>query len=92
MSTPKSHSESGDQKASDASASTAPTLEDELLDLPIAEKTPTGPNIEGSPQKEKGVEVEVSANEAGVREADRDENEELVVDWDGPNDPQNPKK
>ena len=89
---PTPNSPLGDEKPSDPSTSAAPSLEDELLEsLPIAEKTIARPNSEASSDKDKDAAHD--SNKTSVKEAGgSDESDELTIDWDGPNDPQNPKK
>ena len=73
----------------DPRASATPTLQDEPIDVPSREKNPKNSNPEAGPDDD--VEDEPHADPAREVVDENDENV-LIVDWDGPDDPQNPKK
>ncbi|GJE90729.1 MFS polyamine transporter [Phanerochaete sordida] len=68
-----------------------PTLHDEPIDVPLREKSPKDPNPEAAPDnsaREEYPEGE-SASEAPTENAAADG--AIIVDWNGPDDPENPK-
>ena len=69
--------------------SVTPTLHDEPLDAPIEKSTQhTDPEHEDGSEKNNLPPLGL-VNEKGNTKNDEDV---LIVDWDGPDDPQNPKK
>ena len=74
--------------------SVTPTLRDEPLDVdePLEEKPPSNsrPKPDARPEKDPARdsrETEAVEDSSGDRKEDV-----LIVDWDGPSDPANPKK
>ena len=75
-----------------------PTLRDEPVDVPLQERSGKHLNPEAQPDKRVAQKYPAgSSANSMVRtqtqsvEGDSD-TEVLIVDWDGPNDPENPKK
>ena len=83
-----------------AAASATPTLrgEEEVVEIPMNEKL----SIPGHKQSKNDVSSEITHTQTEFRDVPGDDNGELtlkgekdgvwIVDWDGPDDPQNPKK
>lgn len=70
-----------------------PTLHDEPVDMPLKEKSEKDPNPEAAP--DRGVEERFPEDNAPSPKPERteaDASDVLIVDWDGPNDPENPRK
>ena len=62
------------------------TLHDEPVDMPLKEKLPVDPNPEAAP--DRGID-----NAPSPRAQDAQGGQDvIIVNWDGPNDPENPKK
>ena len=73
----------------DPGASATPTLRDEPCDVPLQGKNPKHPKSEEEP----GEDIEDEPSVQSPKEVDqRSESDVLIVDWEGPDDPENPKK
>lgn len=86
-----SHHNLEGRQSLDPGVSATPTLRDEPVDVPLHEKNEKNPNPERKPDADAErphVEVAREVNpDSGM-----DEKDVLIVDWDGPDDPENPKK
>lgn len=84
-----------ERRSVDPGVSATPTLRDEPLDvdLPLQEKNPKNPNPEAKPDADAEQPRVEPAREVDPRSGDgEDDKDVLIVDWEGPDDPQNPKK
>lgn len=73
--------------------SASPTLRDEPIDLPLQEKSKEQPNPEAEPDDQStGVTQPPPRHNSGETTADGHDTDVLIVDWEGPDDPENPKK
>ncbi len=72
----------------DQGASATPTLREEPVDVPLKEKSPKHPDPEAQPDDE----IEHAEETEQVEGRTAGEKDVLIVDWEGPDDPQNPKK
>ena len=68
-------------------ASGTPTLRDAPVDIPLKEKSEKNSDSEAGPDEdvEEVLEDGTTSRTGSVKDV-------LIVDWDGPNDPENPKK
>ena len=80
-----------DRRSLDQGVSATPTLHDEPVDVPLQEKSPKNANPEAGSDVDVEDEPRVEAARA-VEEKDNGDGDMLIVDWDGPEDPQNPRK
>lgn len=73
--------------------SATPTLHDQPVDIPMREKSQKHPDPEGEQEKSTPEAQRTPSGHAwsGTTAEDGDP-DVLIVDWDGPNDPENPKK
>ena len=74
------------------SVSASPTLRDEPIDLPLQEKSKENPNPEAEsddPVNDTQPPSRHNSNESTAAVHDEDV---FIVDWEGPDDPENPKK
>ncbi|PSS29845.1 hypothetical protein PHLCEN_2v2660 [Hermanssonia centrifuga] len=71
----------------DQGASATPTLREEPVDVPLKEKSPKHPDPEAQPDDE----IEHAEETEQVEGRTAGEQDVLIVDWEGPDDPQNPK-
>lgn len=72
-----------------------PTLRDEPVDLPLKEKSARDPNPEARPDEggdEQYPEGETESRTPQTSSHEEGDKDVLIVDWDGPNDPENPRK
>lgn len=65
-------------------ASGTPTLRDAPVDMPVKEKSEKDSNPEAT--------VDEATDEGHTASGTTSDRDVLIVDWDGPNDPENPKK
>lgn len=72
-------------------ASTTPTLHDEPVDVPLKEKSAHKTDPEASPDNDIGVHTDSASSRTGAGD-DAGASDVLLVDWNGPDDPENPKK
>ncbi|EKM55131.1 uncharacterized protein PHACADRAFT_255538 [Phanerochaete carnosa HHB-10118-sp] len=66
-----------------------PTLHNEPIDVPLREKSATDPNPETAP--DRGVREEYPEGETASGDTHISTSDTIVVDWNGPDDPENPK-
>ncbi len=78
-----------ERRSFDQGASATPTLHDEPLDEPLPEKGSkilnADADLEDAPQVGSASAVDPESNGG-------DDGDVLIVDWDGPDDPHNPRK
>jgi hypothetical protein len=71
------------------------TLHEEPVDIPLQDKSVAHPNPEAEPDNNE-VDREIQLNKKRELEttttAEEEDPEVLIVDWEGPDDPENPKK
>ncbi len=77
-----------------ASDTPTPTLREEPVDIPLKEKSPGNPNPEAEPDEDEGGNQKNAQGKraSDVSAVDEDKEDVLIVDWEGPDDPENPKK
>ena len=86
-----SFSHMNDRRSLDQGVSATPTLHDEPVDVPLQEKSTKNASPEGGPDDDVEDEPQVEPARP-VEEKDNSGGDILIVDWDGPEDPQNPRK
>ena len=93
----RSPSIANERRSLDQGVSATPTLRDEPLDAPLQEKGKKNPCAEADPDDDDDIEpaprADTEAVAGSAHEGDGDGDDDvLIVDWDGPDDPQNPRK